>query len=77
MNRIVDAANAYSNHPCSGLAVHPNRGDRDPDAIFGMAESATPDDQGQARRTITMVRFDNAFSRLVSHAPFFSIAMVL
>jgi hypothetical protein len=43
--------------PHSGLAVHPTPdegGDRD--SVFNMAESAAPEDSGQVRRTITMVR---------------------
>jgi hypothetical protein len=45
-------------YPHSGLAVHPTPdegGDRD--SVFNMAESAAPEDSGQVRRTITMVRF--------------------
>jgi hypothetical protein len=44
-------------YPHSGLAVHPppdEGGDRD--SVFNMAESAAPEDSGQVRRTITMVR---------------------
>jgi hypothetical protein len=46
----------------SGLQVQPNNDEGDRDSVFRMAESASPEDSGQVRRTITMVRIEYRIS---------------
>jgi hypothetical protein len=54
---LILANDDYFHDKLSGLEVQPNNNDEGSarDRLFGMAEGATADDSGKAKRTITMV----------------------